>query len=413
MTKNRDLLTRYFYRGVAAASPQLTLPAKLSALPPSDRTLVLGCGKAAAEMAAVAVEQLSGRLAGCVVTRPGHTSPSAQDKIEVIEASHPIPDALSEYAGERLLSLAREAQAGCRVLFMISGGGSSLICAPIPGLLLSEKQAIVDYLVRSGLPIEDINFVRRHMSRIKGGQLGATAAARGAELFTFIISDVANDDPGLVASGPSIRSLFDPERALTLLDSVGCRVSLPARQAIITYQPIAGVAHPVEIVATNGDALNTIRKQAGADGWTIVDLGGALTGIAAEMGRKHAAIAMEYATRSGRHLLVSGGELTVAQAHKDGRGGPNLEYLTGMLEVLDPTIPIEALAGDTDGIDGTEDNAGGYIDAAWAGAERARNALAINRSYDLFASLGGLVKTGPTRTNVNDIRMIAVEGTDK
>jgi hydroxypyruvate reductase len=145
----------------------------------------------------------------------------------------------------------------------------------------------------------------------------------------------------------------------------------------------------------------------------VVDLGGALTGIAAETGRKHAAIAMECATRFGRHLLVSGGELTVARACKDGRGGPNLDYLTGMLEVLDPTAPIEALAGDSDGIDGTEDNAGGYIDAAWANAARAREALAANRSYDLFAALGGLIKTGPTRTNVNDIRMIAVEGTDK
>ncbi|MEY4239447.1 MAG: hypothetical protein RL339_2048, partial [Pseudomonadota bacterium] len=160
----------------------------------------------------------------------------------------------------------------------------------------------------------------------------------------------------------------------------------------------------------NADALAAIGARAATEGWNVVDLGGALTGQASVLGRAHGTVARDFARRPGRHLLLSGGELTVLRARKDGRGGPNLEYLAGLLAVLTPDDPIEALAGDSDGIDGTEDNAGGYLAAGWADQTAAEQALAVNRTYDLFAALGGLIKTGPTRTNVNDIRMIAVEG---
>lgn len=407
---NRQLLTDYFRHGVAAASPRLTLPGVLPADAPRGRTLVLGCGKAAAEMALVASECLAGPVSGCVVTRHGHHVATPPAAIEIIEARHPVPDDLSLRAGARMLDLAATAGPDDRVIFLISGGGSSLLCAPAPGIDFEQKQAIGDWLVRSGAGIEQINLVRRHLSRIKGGRLAAVAGARGAELLTCVISDVAGDDPALVASGPSIGAAFEPEAAIAILRQAGWNVSCELVAAIKANPPPEVPTHLVHTLATNADALAAISTRARADGWNVVDLGGALSGHAGATGQAHAAIARQYCNRPGRHLLMSGGELTVLRASPDGRGGPNLEYLTGMLGALSPTDPIEAVAGDSDGIDGTEDNAGGYISAAWADAPAATAALASNRSYDLFEQLGGLIKTGPTRTNVNDIRMIAVEG---
>lgn len=407
---NRQLLTDYFLHGVAAASPRLTLPTVLSTDAPRGRTLVLGCGKAAAEMALVASECLPGPVSGCVVTRHGHNVATPPATIEIIEARHPVPDDLSLRAGARMLDLAATAGPDDRVIFLISGGGSSLLCAPAPGIDFEQKQAIGDWLVRSGAGIEQINLVRRHLSRIKGGRLAAVAGARGAELLTCVISDVAGDDPALVASGPSIGAAFEPEAAIAILRQAGWDVTSDLAAAIRANRPPTVPTHPVHTLATNADALAAISTRAGEDGWNVVDLGGALTGPAGAMGRAHAAIAREHARLPGRHLLLSGGELTVLRARQDGRGGPNLEYLAGLLSGLDKADPIEALAGDSDGIDGTEDNAGGYLAAGWADRMAAQQALAENRTYDLFAALGGLVKTGPTRTNVNDIRMIAVEG---
>lgn len=435
---NRQLLTDYFLHGVAAASPRLTLPAVLPTDAPRGRTLVLGCGKAAAEMALVASECLAGPVTGCVVTRHSHNVATPPATIEIIEAGHPVPDDLSLWAGAHLLDLAAEAGPDDRVIFLISGGGSSLLCAPAPGIEFEQKQAIGDWLVRSGVGIAQINLVRRHLSRIKGGRLAAVAGACGAELLTFVISDVAGDDPALIASGPSIGAAFEPEAAIAILLQAGWDVSSELEAAIqANSEPEAAIAilrqagwdvsselaatiranrppavptHPVHTLATNANALAAISTRAREDGWNVVDLGGSLTGPAGAMGRAHAAIARDHARLPGRHLLLSGGELTVMRARHDGRGGPNLEYLAGLLSGLDRTDPIEALAGDSDGIDGTEDNAGGYLTAGWANHTAAEQALASNRTYDLFAALGGLIKTGPTRTNVNDIRMIAVEG---
>lgn len=408
---NRQLLTDYFLHGIAASSPRLTLPAVLPVTPPRGRTIVLGCGKAAAEMALVANEYLSGPITGCVVTRHGHNVSNPPAAIEVIEARHPVPDGLSLEAGRRLLALAKDASADDRVVFLISGGGSSLLCAPAPGLTFESKQAITDWLVRSGAGIEEINLVRRHLSQIKGGRLAAAAGAGGAELLTYVISDVAGDDPALIASGPSIGAAFEPDAAIAILSRAGWDVTPELAAIIHENRPPEVPKHPVRMLATNADALKAISDRARQDGWNVVDLGGDLTGHAAETGQSHATIAREYRTRPGRHLLLSGGELTVLRASADGRGGPNLEYLAGLLGELSPTDPIEAVAGDSDGIDGTEDNAGGYIAAAWADPQAVAQALAVNRSYDLFERLGSLIKTGPTRTNVNDIRMIAVEGT--
>lgn len=412
MTK-RQLLTDYFLHGVAAASPRLTLPDTLPTISPPGCTLVLGCGKAAAEMAAVAVSHLKGEVIGCVVTRHGHGVEKNIPGIKVIEASHPVPDLQSIEAGAALLTMAATAGPDDRVIFLLSGGGSSLLCAPATGITLDEKQAMTDHLVRSGVPIEDINLVRRHLSRVKGGRLAAVAGARGAELFTYVISDVANDDPALIASGPSIGAAFVPEQAIAILEDLGWAVAPNIASAIRANCPPKIAEHPVHMLATNSHALDAVAAKARADGWNVVSLGERLAGDAAETGKVHAARAQEMAGQPGKHLLLSGGELTVKGARKDGCGGPNLEYLAGLISSVDPTAPIEAVAGDTDGIDGSEDNAGGYINAAWAAKADCDSALANNRTYELFKSLGGLIITGPTRTNVNDIRMIAVEGPDQ
>ena len=406
----RQTLTDYFSLAVTAAGAAATLPARLPKASPKGRTIVLGCGKAAAEMARVAREYLRGEVSGCVVTRHGHGARQAIAGIEVIEARHPVPDAAGLRAADRIMALAAQAGPDDRVIFLISGGGSALLCAPASGLTLADKQAMTDHLVRSGAPIEQINLVRRHLSRVKGGRLAALAGARGAELHTFLISDVVGDDPALVASGPSIAAPFEPEPAIALLARYGWDSSAAVVAAIRANRPAAACPHPVTTVATNADALTALRRRASADGWTVIALGGDLRGEASSIGAEHAAVARSLIGQPGRHLLISGGELTVTAASKDGCGGPNLEYLAGVLACLDPDDPIAVLAGDSDGIDGTEDNAGGFARAGAAMPEALAKALELHRTYALFDALGGLIKTGPTRTNVNDIRMIAVNG---
>ncbi len=406
----RSMLTDYFAAAIAAASPRLALPPALPKDWVKGKTIVLAYGKAAAEMAVVAAETLDRPVTGLAVTRHGHGVDLSHTGIELIEARHPVPDDYSLQAGTRMLELAATAGPDDRVLFLASGGGSALLCAPADGISLAEKQAMTDALVRSGAPIQDINLVRRHLSRVKGGRLGAVAGARGAELLTYVISDVAGDDPALVASGPSIASNFDPEGALSVLAKAGIEVPELVRRAILNNQPAPIGDHPVKVIATNGDALAAVESRARADGWNVIDAGKALTGDAATCGKAHALRAQMYARTPGRHLMISGGELTVTKARKDGQGGPNLEYLVGLMSALPRTAKIEALAGDTDGIDGTQDNAGGYLQASWVQQNEAKYALESNRTYPLVERLGGLIMTGPTRTNVNDIRLIAIEG---
>lgn len=408
MMSLRQTLISYFLHAVAAAGAGITLPGKLPRGSPNRRTIVLGCGKAAAEMARMARSELAGEVCGCVVTRHGHGVGAEIPGIAVIEAGHPVPDAAGLAAAEQILALAAAAGSDDRVIFLISGGGSALLCAPAAGLDFAEKQAMTDHLVRSGAPIEHINLVRRHLSRVKGGRLGALAGARGAELHTYLISDVVGDDPALVASGPSIAAPFEPAAALGLLERYGWHTSDAAKAAIHANQPDPAHSHPVTTLANNADALAALRIRASADGWNVIELGSDLCGEASTIGRDHAALARDLIARPGRHLLISGGELTVTGARADGCGGPNLEYVAGVLSGLAPADPVAVLAADSDGIDGTEDNAGGF---AWAGdalPEALGKALTVHRTYALFKALGGLVITGPTRTNVNDIRMVAV-----
>ena len=405
----RHQLTSWFHAGVAAASAPVALSGRFPATPPRGRTIVLGCGKAAAAMAEIAAAELPGEVTGCVVTRYGHGAHGTTGGIRVLEASHPVPDAASLAAGEAIRRLAGTAAAGDRVIFLISGGGSALLCDPIPGLFLPMKARITEHLVRSGAPIEAINLVRRHLSRVKGGRLAAAAADAAEDMYSFLISDVTGDDPAAIASGPSISAPFEPDRALGLLADYGWEVTPGLAQAVLAWSGAEAPDHPVEIVANGRTALDAVERAARADGWNVIRPADELTGDAAETGRAHAALALDLARQPGRHLVLTGGELTVRVRARDGRGGPNLEYLARLMAGLPEGAPIAALAGDSDGIDGSEDNAGGYFDGTCrAPATGCFEALAGNRSYDLFDSFGGLITTGPTRTNVNDIRMIAV-----
>lgn len=405
----RDELFAIFKAGVDAASAAAAMTAQLPVTPPQGRTIVLGCGKAAGAMAEVAAAHLPGAVTGCVVTRFGHGARWPTGAIEVIEASHPAPDAASLAAGRRIRDLAATARAGDRVVFLISGGGSSLLVDPIPGLTLETKAAINAHLVKSGVPIADINCVRRHLSQVKGGRLAAAAAAAAGDMHTYVISDVVGDDPAVVASGPSIASPFEAERALSILAQSGLPVDEDLAAMIRAAAPPPVPLHPVHIIANARTALEAASSQALAQGWTVIRIGDDLHGDAAATGRAHAALALRHAAAGARCLLVSGGELTVTVRNREGRGGPNLEYLTGMMAALPEGAPVAALACDSDGIDGSEDNAGGFFDAATrASATACDAALMANRTYDLFESIGGVIITGPTRTNVNDIRLIAV-----
>jgi glycerate 2-kinase len=401
-------LISFFRGGVAAAHPAAVLPNLLSRDAPPGRTLVLGCGKAAAAMAEVAAAALAGPVSGCVVTRHGHGALGPTGAIDVIEASHPVPDARALAAGQRIRALAESVRPGDRVIFLVSGGGSALLCDPIPGVTLAQKAAITDHLVRSGAPITAINLVRRHLSRVKGGRLAA--AARAGELRSFLISDVVGDDPAAIASGPTIAARHDPAAALAVLAASGWRFDPALAAAMHAVSTPVVPYHPVRIVASNATALAATAAAATTAGWRVLRIGDDLTGEARDVGATHAARALAHAARGERVLLLSGGELTVTVRGKGGSGGPALEYLAGIIAALPTGAPVSALAADSDGIDGTMNNAGGWFDPALA--QRARPdvaaALAGNATHALFERLGGLVITGPTRTNVNDLRLIAV-----
>ena len=407
----RDDLTAYFLAGLRAASAPAALASLLPVKPPRGRTIVLGCGKAAAAMAEVAAAVLPGEVTGCVVTRYGHGAKSDTGGIDVIEASHPVPDAASLAAGRRIRELAQGAVKGDRVIFLISGGGSALLCDPIEGITLQQKARITDHLVKSGVAIDEINLVRRHLSQVKGGRLAAAAGAAADDMHTFLISDVVGDVPAAIASGPSISCSFDPDFALSILQRSGWALDPSLEDALRATKALTAPQHPVHLIANGKTALDAIAMAADRDGWEVVRLGDELHGDAAMTGRAHASLALAQATRPGRRLLISGGELTVKVVNRTGCGGPNLEYMTGLMADIPDGAPIAAMSCDSDGIDGSEDNAGGYFDSQIRADKSAcEDALAANRTYDLFEKLGGLIKTGPTRTNVNDIRMIAVEG---
>ncbi|WP_148861429.1 glycerate kinase type-2 family protein [Marinobacter fonticola] len=387
---------------------------------PSGRTVVIGAGKAAAAMAASferawAESYPDADISGVVVTRYGHGADCQY--IEVLEASHPMPDELGEKAAQRMLDSVGALTADDLVIALVSGGGSALMTLPAQGLTLQQKQAINSKLLRCGAPIREINTVRRHLSSIKGGRLAA--AAHPAPVVTYLISDVPGDDPTLIASGPTLPDATTPLDALAILE----RYAIEIPEAVRSHLESDNTAPNADstdfdrdrsvIQARARDALCAARAAAVAAGIEVRILGDDLEGEARELGREHAALALELQNDISAPLLIlSGGETSVT-VRGNGRGGRNVEYLLGAFTALEGAHNIYALAIDTDGIDGSEDNAGALFGPGdWSRAEAMaldpEAYLADNDAYSFFAGLDGLIVTGPTRTNVNDFRALLV-----
>jgi hydroxypyruvate reductase len=400
---------------IGAADAQHCVPPHLPP-PPKGRTVVVGAGKATAAMAAVVEARWPGPLSGLVVTRYGHGAPCT--RIEVVEAAHPVPDEKGREAAGRILAAVQGLGADDLVLCLVSGGGSALLTLPAPGIKLAEKQAINRALLRSGAPIGEINTVRKHLSAIKGGRLAL--AAHPARVVSLLVSDVPGDDPATIASGPTIADPTTSAQALAVLEKYAIAIpsSVRARLASGTDEtPKPGdarLAHARAIVvATPARSLAAAAEAARALGYVPRVLGDRLEGEAREVALHHAQIARAARAEGGAHAIISGGELTVTIAGEGGRGGPNAEYMLAMAVALDGLEGVDALACDTDGIDGSEDNAGAVIAPDTLARGRAlgldaQGRLAAHDSYGYFEALDDLVVTGPTRTNVNDLRVILV-----
>ena len=416
----RHLLTAMFEAAVAAASPAKCLPAHLPE-PPAGRTVVVGAGKAGAAMARALEQAWEGPLEGLVVTRYGHAVPC--ERIEIVEAAHPVPDEAGLRASERILELVSGLSRADLVLALISGGGSSLLTLPAPGITLADKQAVNAALLKSGAPIDAMNCVRKHLSAIKGGRLAA--ACYPARLVTLAISDVPGDDPAVIASGPTVPDPTTFADALAILRAydIDQPAAVLARLAIAeteTPKPgdprLAGAEY--QLIATPQASLEAAAGIAREAGYTPLILGDAIEGESREVARVMAGIARQ-AARHGQPVsppcvLLSGGETTVT-VRGSGRGGRNVEFCLALARELQGAPGIHALAGDTDGIDGAEPVAGAVIGpdtlarAAAKGLD-ADAALAENDGHGFFEGLDDRIVTGPTLTNVNDFRAILVEG---
>ena len=423
----RKFLRDLFDAALAAADPYRAIaPAMPAAV--SGRTVVVGAGKASAAMARAFEGLWPGPLEGLVVTRHGHAVPC--ERIEIVEASHPVPDAAGQQAARRILDLAGGLGADDQLVFLVSGGGSALLALPAPGLTLEDKQAVTRALLRSGATIGEINTVRKHLSAIKGGRLAAAAAP--ARVVTLAISDVPGDDASVIASGPTVpdpSSFADAQAVLAKY-----RIAEPA--SIIAHLAAAADETPkpgdaifanarYTLIASPQQALDAAADAAQAAGVTPIVLSDRIEGEARDIGLMHAAIALQL--RDGRlrvggtpvtlpAVLLSGGETTVT-VRGQGRGGRNSEFLLSLAAALandsGGAPGIAAIACDTDGIDGTEDNAGAILlpDSIARAATKdvaIKTALAQNDAWGFFNALGDLVVTGPTLTNVNDFRAILV-----
>jgi hydroxypyruvate reductase len=419
----RVLLRSLFEAALAAADPAKVVPPNLPK-PPKGCTLVVGAGKAAAAMAAAVETHWPGELAGLVVTRYGHGLPCK--RIEVVEAGHPVPDAAGSRAAKHILDLVRGMGADDLVLCLVSGGGSALLTLPAAGIGLEDKRAVTRALLTSGATISEMNCVRKHLSAIKGGRLAAAAAP--ARVVSLAISDVPGDDPAVIASGPTVPDPTTYADARAILE----KYAIEPPRAVAAHLAAAEDETPkpgdprlsgseYHRIATPQGALEAAAAAARAVGITPVILGDAIEGEAKDVALMHAGIARQAA--AGRLVvgeralnlplvLLSGGETTVTVRGK-GRGGRNAEFLLALAVALAGAPGIHAIACDTDGIDGTEDNAGAVIGPdsvtrASQGGINLKAKLAENDAYGAFAALGDLVVTGPTRTNVNDFRAILV-----
>jgi hydroxypyruvate reductase len=411
----RDL----FSSAVNAVSAEKCLPTFLPKPSPNGRTLVIGAGKGAAAMAKAVEDHWPGPIAGLVVTRYGHGVDCKQ--IEVIEAAHPVPDEAGRQAARRILQMVQGLSVDDLVICLISGGGSALLALPADGISIEEKQAINKALLKSGAAISEMNCVRKHLSAIKGGRLALACAP--ARVVTLLISDVPGDDPEVIASGPTLSDATTCVDALAVLKKYHIDVPINIQQHLETGHgetPKPGdqrfARNSYHVIATAQDALEAAAVVALAAGITPYILSDGIEGEARDVAIVHAAIARQVAKHgqpfSRPCVLISGGETTVT-VRGNGRGGRNAEFLLGLAIALEATLNIYAIACDTDGIDGSEDNAGALyapdsLVRANALGLNAKTSLENNDGYGFFSALDDLVVSGPTYTNVNDFRAILI-----
>ncbi|TPI29671.1 glycerate kinase [Mesorhizobium sp. B3-1-6] len=418
MTDPKSFLTSIFNAAVAAADPERTIRSHLPAKP-KGRTIVIGAGKGSAQMAAAFEKVWDSPVDGLVVTRYGYGARC--ERIEIIEAAHPVPDAAGLEASRRLLEKVQGLTADDLVVALISGGGSALLPSPAAGLTLADEIAVNEALLASGAPIAAMNTIRKHVSTIKGGRLAA--AAHPARVVSLVVSDIPGDNPALVASGPTIPDTGSREDALASIAAYGMK--LPASVMAHIQSSAAAAPRPddprfagneVHLTASAGVSLEAAAAEAKRQGIEAVILSDSIEGEAREVGGVHAAIAREVATRNRPFakpvLILSGGETTVTLRAK-GKGGRNSEFLLAFAIGIDGVNGIHALAADTDGIDGSENNAGAFADGSTVARMRAAGAdakamLAGNNAWTAFNAVGDLFVPGPTGTNVNDLRAILI-----
>ena len=430
MIDPRTLLRQMFDAAVAAAQPAHCLPPHLPSAP-RGRTIVIGAGNASAEMARVFEQHWPGELTGLVVTRYGYAVPC--ERIEIVEAAHPVPDQAGMTAARRILDLVKGLTADDLVVCLISGGGSALLALPLDGISLADKQAINRALLASGATIGEMNCLRRHLSAIKGGRLAA--ACHPAQVVTLLISDVPGDDPADIASGPTSADASTCTDALDIVRRYAIDLPAPVRalleakagahqdenrgankaESVKPGDPrLAG--HVTRMITTPQMALEAAAAVATRAGVAVHILGDAIEGEAREVGLVMAGIARQVATRgqpfAAPCILLSGGETTVT-VRGDGRGGRNVEFLLSLALALNGLAGVHAIACDTDGVDGQEDIAGAVsapdtLARAWQAGIKPRDSLANNDGHGFFQALGDSVICGPTLTNVNDFRAIYI-----
>jgi glycerate 2-kinase len=422
--QSHAFLESLFRSAVAAAHPEGCLPPNLPAPTARGRLVILAAGKAAGSMTEVAERHYAAlpltRIAGLAVTRHGYGRPTT--RIPVIEAGHPVPDQAGISATKRALKLADELDAEDLLLVLLSGGASANWIAPAPGLTLAEKQATTRALLKSGAAIGEINTVRKHLSRIKGGRLAKRAFP--AKVVTLSISDVPGDDPAVIGSGPTIPDPTTLADARAIAARFGLALPEAVRRALddpANETPKPGddvfVGTDYRIVARPADALAAAAERAKAAGYECVMLGGSLQGEAREVAAEHARLARSLAAEGRRVVGLSGGELTVT-LRGQGQGGPNQEYALALAIHLEGAPGITGLAADTDGTDGgrgrPDDPAGGFVDPTTLARARAAGLdpaafLADNNSTGFFNGIGDLFRPGPTYTNVTDFRAVVVD----
>ena len=415
MNTSLSFLMTLFKTAVHTCLPSVCLDTTLSNIDASKGLCVIGAGKASADKAAAVYAKYGEACYGKVVTRYGYGTELPTGQIEIIYAAHPVPDENSLAAGLALLELVEQTPADTPILFLISGGGSALISVPVEGINFTDKMNLNRFLLSSGAPIDQMNIVRKQLSAVKGGRLRQQVKGQS---YTYVISDVVGDDPSSIASGPTIQDNSTPDEAINILKkykypNISPVMAYLEKTKLMPAVRLDDADHQYSIVANANRAIDAAIKLAQKTGWQTQVLNYEQQGEAKDIAKEHAEIALKLKQQGKKILLFSGGELTVTVKGKCGDGGPNQEYLLAMALALNGMQGISVLSCDTDGVDGSKDVAGGFIDEftldkAKENGLSPHEYLAAHDSYHFLKAIDSLIMTGPTRTNVNDFRVIMI-----